>query len=167
MAGDTPSVRALAVNGTDLYAAGLFTKAGGVSVNRIAKWDGGGWSPLGSGLGGPTYPDISALAVSGTNLYVGGYFTTAGNIVSAYVAKANLSGATPVAPVFTSIVPNPSGTQALLTFTCDPGASFHLLSSRNLTTWQTNTTVNTIGATNSVLINVTQPYEFFRLRGLP
>jgi hypothetical protein len=69
--------------------------------------------------------------------------------------------------VFTSVVPNPSGTQALLTFTTTPGASLHLLSSTNLTTWQTNSTVNAIGVTNSVSVNMTQPHEFFRLRRLP
>ena len=110
---------------------------------------------------------VNALAVSGSDLYVGGSFTTAGGKVSAYLAKANLSGATLMAPLFTSIVPNPSGTQALFTFNSDPGASFHLLSSTNLTIWQTNSTVNATGVTNSVLINVTQPYEFFQLRSLP
>ena len=91
----------------------------------------------------------------------------AGGKVSPYLAKAYLSGATPVAPVFTSIAPNPSRTQALLTFPAEPGASFYLLSSTNLTTWKTNSTVNAIGVTNSVLINATQPYEFFRLEQLP
>jgi len=87
--------------------------------------------------------------------------------LSAHVARANLSGATPVAPVFISIVPDPSGMQALLTFTSDPVASFYLLSSTNLTTWQTNSPVNATGLTNSVSVDITQPQEFFRLRRLP
>ena len=43
---------ALAVSGTNLYAGGYFTKAGGVPANYIAKWDGSAWSALGSGTGG-------------------------------------------------------------------------------------------------------------------
>jgi hypothetical protein len=72
-----------------------------------------------------------------------------------------------VATVFTSIVPNSSGTQALLTFTSDPSASFYLLSSTDLTNWETNTTVNATDVTNSVSVNITQPHEFFRLLRLP
>jgi hypothetical protein len=72
-----------------------------------------------------------------------------------------------VAPVFTSIAPNPSGTQVLLTLTSDPLTSFYLLSSTDLITWQTNSTVNATGGTNSVSVNLTQPREFFRLRRQP
>jgi hypothetical protein len=54
-----------------------------------------------------------------------------------------------------------------LTFTTEPAASYYLLSSTNLTTWQTNSTVNATGVTNSVSVNLTQPQEFFRLRQLP
>ena len=45
-------VRALAVSGSDLYAGGSFTTAGGSAANRIAKWNGSGWSALGSGMNG-------------------------------------------------------------------------------------------------------------------
>ena len=45
-------VAALAVSGTNLYAGGYFTMAGGVSANCIAKWDGSAWSALGSGISG-------------------------------------------------------------------------------------------------------------------
>lgn len=66
--------------------------------------------------------------------------------------------------MFTSIIPNPAATQMLLTFTADPGAYFYLLSSTNLTAWQTNATVKADGVTNSVLVNVSQPNQFWRLR---
>jgi hypothetical protein len=33
----------------NLYAGGLFTQAGGIAANHIAKWDGTRWSPLGPG----------------------------------------------------------------------------------------------------------------------
>jgi Subtilase family len=74
------------------------------------------------------------------------------------------SGDAPVAPVFTSIIPNPPATQMLLTFTADPGAYFYLLGSTNLTVWQTNATVKADGVTNSILVNVSQPRQFWRLR---
>ncbi|MCC6675861.1 MAG: hypothetical protein IT436_01840 [Phycisphaerales bacterium] len=86
MGGATPSVRAMAVyddgtgGGPALFVGGGFSTAGGVTVNRVAKWDGASWSALGAG------PDIGAnafvriLAVhtdsTGSLLIVGGDFTT-------------------------------------------------------------------------------------------
>ena len=78
---------ALAVSGTNLYAGGWFTKAGGVPANRIAKWDGSAWSALGSGMATATTLGSLALAVSGTDLYAGGYFTTAGGVPANGIAK--------------------------------------------------------------------------------
>ena len=40
------------MSGTNLYAGGYFTTAGGVPANYIAKWDGSAWSALGSGMNG-------------------------------------------------------------------------------------------------------------------
>ena len=82
-----PSVFALAVSGTDLYAGGNFAMAGGSPASRIAKWNGNSWSALGSGLGGADYPFVSALAMSGSNLVAGGYFTTAGGNGVSYIAQ--------------------------------------------------------------------------------
>ncbi|MCH8164546.1 MAG: hypothetical protein IH889_02950, partial [Planctomycetes bacterium] len=93
---DDGSVRALAVfddssgGGPALYAGGSFETAGGVTVNRIAKWDGSLWSPLGSGifLGG-----VWALAAfddrsgHGPVLYAGGFFDSAGGVQAENVAK--------------------------------------------------------------------------------
>src|SRR2546427_13130097 len=45
-------VYALAVSGSDLYAGGYFTTAGGSAANSIAKWDGSSWAALGSEQGG-------------------------------------------------------------------------------------------------------------------
>jgi hypothetical protein len=78
-------VNALAVNGTNLYAGGYFTMAGGVAANHIARWDGSAWSALGSGIDS----GVNALAVSGTNLYAAGYFTTAGGVVANNIARWN------------------------------------------------------------------------------
>jgi hypothetical protein len=78
-------IEQLLVNGSDLYAAGYFNTAGGVSASRIAKWNGTTWSTLGTGLNGPTY----ALAAIGGDLYAGGDFTVAGGVSANRVAKWN------------------------------------------------------------------------------
>jgi hypothetical protein len=62
-------VWALAASGTNLYAGGSFTAAGGVVATNIAEWDGSAWSALGPRMNSM----VLALAASGTNLYAGGY----------------------------------------------------------------------------------------------
>jgi hypothetical protein len=92
MDGVIPSVYALAVSGTDLYAAGVFESAGGIPANAIAKWNGSTWSALGSGIIG----QVNALAVIGTDLYAGGYFTRRGEVSADYIAKWNGSAWSPL-----------------------------------------------------------------------
>src|SRR5207244_737271 len=80
----------LAVSGSDLYAGGFFTAAGGITVSNIAKWDGSTWSALGSGMsGGATYPNVSTLTVSGSNLYAAGLCATAGGAAVVSIAWWN------------------------------------------------------------------------------
>jgi hypothetical protein len=86
LSGQSGCVNALAVSGTDLYAGGDFTSAGGVPANYVAKWDGSAWSALGSGVSGGLGA-VWALAVSGTNLYATGYFTNAGGVPANHIAK--------------------------------------------------------------------------------
>jgi hypothetical protein len=81
--------------GSALFAGGGFTIAGGLLVNRIAKWNGARWSALAGGVdaGGGTYPLVASLAVhddgSGRALFVGGAFTTAGGTFANHLAKWN------------------------------------------------------------------------------
>lgn len=72
------SVRAIAVNGSDVYVGGGLTEAGGSPANHIARWDGSSWHPLGSGMGGVSYPKVNAIAANGSDVYAGGWFTQAG-----------------------------------------------------------------------------------------
>lgn len=77
-------VSALIPDDGGIIAAGLFTSAGGVPVNNIAKWTGSTWIPLGSGLNG----DVYAMArLANGDLVVGGTFTTAGGVPASKIAR--------------------------------------------------------------------------------
>lgn len=94
-------VNALAVSGTDVYAGGNFSDAGGVSAaDKVAKWDGAAWSALGNNgaanNGSITNGYINALAVSGADVYVGGFFTdvnNGGSVLAAADHAAKWNGA--------------------------------------------------------------------------
>jgi hypothetical protein len=67
-----------------VYAGGQFTLAGGVTVSRIAKWNGSAWSTLGTG----TNDTVHALAIGADGtLYAGGAFTQADGRAAGYIAK--------------------------------------------------------------------------------
>ncbi|MCW5776971.1 MAG: hypothetical protein KIS87_11075 [Phycisphaeraceae bacterium] len=91
--GDSPVVYALAEfddgTGPALFAGGVFTVAGGVVANRIAKWNGTGWAPLGPGVD----HHVNGLAVfddgAGPALFAGGNFKTAGGVTVNHVARWN------------------------------------------------------------------------------
>ena len=71
-----------------LYAGGYFDTAGGVTVNRIARWDGASWHPLGGGMGDTGNPYVEALAVGPDgSLYAGGSFTTVGGVTAYHIAR--------------------------------------------------------------------------------
>jgi hypothetical protein len=72
-----------AVNGTDLYAGGIFTTAGGSPASRIAKWSGSSWSALGGGL-----PATATTIIASTTIYSGGNFGI-GKYSTDLVAKVN------------------------------------------------------------------------------
>jgi hypothetical protein len=68
--------------GGDVIVGGIFTSAGGVPANNIARYNPSTnvWSALGSGLSGNIYP-VNALAVlPGGDVIVGGEFSTAGGV---------------------------------------------------------------------------------------
>ncbi|QOC21811.1 hypothetical protein IC757_12305 [Wenzhouxiangella sp. AB-CW3] len=80
--------------GPALYAAGDFDIAGGEVANRIARWDGAGWTPLGSGMsGGSIFQRVDSLAVfpgdSGENdtLFAAGDFYATGGISASYLGQ--------------------------------------------------------------------------------
>lgn len=81
-------VYALSVYNGNLYAGGLFTRAGGQDAPNIARWDGTSWSPLGSGVQQPdNFATVYWLSADPTTLYAGGYFFTAGATSAACIAR--------------------------------------------------------------------------------
>jgi len=82
-------VLAIAVSGSNVYIGGQNIGGPGAECNgcsNIGKWDGSGWSALGTGTNDMVY----AIAASGSDVYVGGQFTSAGGVANtARIAKWN------------------------------------------------------------------------------
>ena len=83
----------------NLYAGGNFTRAGDISVNRIAMWDGRTWNALGSGtykgvnysLDSSSTQVFSIVIDNSKNVIVGGFFDVVGNFVEANnIAKSSI-----------------------------------------------------------------------------
>lgn len=69
----------------DLVAGGTFTTIDGVAANRIARWNGTTWSPLGSGIG--LYWVGALTTLPNGSLGVGGSFGWAGGVSANCVAS--------------------------------------------------------------------------------
>ena len=78
-------VFALTASGSDVYAGGDFTTAGGAPATKIAKWNGSSWSALGSGMNARVW----TLALSGSHVFAGGDFASAGSIAANGIAMWN------------------------------------------------------------------------------
>lgn len=74
--------------GPALYAGGNFNTAGGVPANRVAKWNGSTWSPVGLG----TDQQVFKLHVFRGSLYAGGFFSSAGGGVPGTAQIARWDG---------------------------------------------------------------------------
>lgn len=84
------AVRAIAIIGSDVYAAGFFENVpapGGVNseADLVARWKGATWMSLGSdglgngSLGGPEDPFVESIALDGPAVYVSGNFWNVNN----------------------------------------------------------------------------------------
>ena len=73
--------------GPALFAGGRFTNAGGVVLNRIARWDGSSWSALGSGMNAAVLALTAFDDGSGMALQAGGAFSSAGGVAASSVAR--------------------------------------------------------------------------------
>lgn len=73
-----------------LYVVGTFTHAGIVQANRIARWDGSSWHPVGGGIPGPSPVALSVYDDGGgPALFVGGQFTSVGGLAVSGIARWN------------------------------------------------------------------------------
>ena len=76
-----------------LLVCGKFTKAGSITANNIALWDGTSWSTLGEGMRTYSrfqsiYPsNISSIVEYKNQLYAIGAFDSAGSVLSKYMAR--------------------------------------------------------------------------------
>jgi len=133
----------MTIHDGSLVVAGSFTTAGGLTANRIARWDGTTWTPLGTGLGG-TSPIVYALAVFNGELIAGGTFTTAGGVSANRIARWNgttwqslgsgMSGST--SPFVYAIAEYNGELIAAGGFTSAGGVSVARIARWNGTTWQ-------------------------------
>lgn len=69
--------------GPDLVVAGNFLKAGGVTTNGIARWDGTQWHSMGAGFNAPVY----GICEFNGELYAGGEFTMSGSTPLKCIAR--------------------------------------------------------------------------------
>ena len=74
--GTYPYVFSILVHGTDVYVGGMYTIAGGQTVNGIAKWNGTAWSGLGSGFGYGNACGAYAMCMFNNKLVCGGIFSS-------------------------------------------------------------------------------------------
>jgi|GEM_PF-979329 len=92
---ETVRVKALAHDGASLYAAGNFTRLGGVAASGVARWDGTAWQPLGGGITVTTADfrngiyEVRDLAFMGTTLYAGGMFRESGGVGTFNLSRWN------------------------------------------------------------------------------
>jgi hypothetical protein len=82
-----PALALMSVSATafrnDLVVGGLFTTAGGVGANYVARWQLGAWGPMGTGMNSV----VRALGTYGGSIIAGGAFTVAGGNACSYLAR--------------------------------------------------------------------------------
>ncbi len=83
--GMNEEVYAMTVYDNKLVVGGSFTSAGGLSISRVATWNGFTWARFGSGINN----DVYALSVFNNNLIAAGYFNRAGGLPVTNIASWN------------------------------------------------------------------------------
>jgi Ig-like domain-containing protein len=80
-------VHAIERHAGSTYAGGSFTTSGGTTLNRIGRWTGSAWVPVGTGVG--FNQSVFVLKSSGSNLYAAGAFTSVDGIAVNRIARWN------------------------------------------------------------------------------
>jgi hypothetical protein len=85
-------VDVLATDGDALMAGGTFDRCDGAVANNVARFDGGRWTPVGTGINGR----VLALAAYGSAIVAAGEFTEAGGVPARHIALWDRSGWKPL-----------------------------------------------------------------------
>lgn len=85
--GELGKVHAIAVDGANVYAGGVFDKAGVLNASNVARWNGSAWNNMGGGVSRSFGAVVYALRVQNGAVYVGGDFTSAGGANMAALAR--------------------------------------------------------------------------------
>ncbi|MCR9172667.1 MAG: PKD domain-containing protein [bacterium] len=111
----------------NLIAGGYFTTAGGVSCNKIARWDGTNWSPMGQGFDATGIDEyVKSAAVWNGIFFAGGAYTQAEGSPMNHIAQ--WYEVPTVAPV--------AGISASTNAVCEGGCiDFTDISTNNPTSW--------------------------------
>ena len=88
----TTYVNAVLVEGNELYVGGVFSQAGNLPANSIARWNGGNWSALGNGADNGVDGVVYELTRFNGELIVAGAFQRAGPLPANSIASWNGSG---------------------------------------------------------------------------
>lgn len=86
---DGPVLCVLGTANGDLFAGGAFVHAGGTAAAGIARWHGGAWHPLGSGVANASWPGSVATLeqLPDGSVFVGGTFSQAGPLATVCAAR--------------------------------------------------------------------------------
>jgi hypothetical protein len=174
-------VRAIATIGLNVYAGGVFTTAGGISANHIAKWNGSSWSALSTGLQNGHCPNplwcVTAMATDGSNVYVAGNFAVAGGVAAVGIARwdgtnwfALGSGLASVSNLVAAISVSGGDVYVGGQFTMIGGISAHNIAKWNGSSWSAlgsgvNDTVSAISVGNSAVDSYVYVGGYFTTAG--
>ena len=86
VSGTYPAVYVMTTYNGELYVGGVFTTAGGIAANNLARWNGSTWDSVGTNGGNGTSGNVSTLALYNGSLFIGGYFSevNVGNTIPAF-----------------------------------------------------------------------------------
>lgn len=94
----------------ELYVGGNFVDMGGVSVKRIARWDGMTWRDVGGGVTSGAMPQVSAMTIYNGELIAAGSISKMGSVDALNIARWDGSQWQPLGGGV-----GPSGTAASIT----------------------------------------------------
>jgi hypothetical protein len=86
IAGVAGAIDCILIHDEDIYIGGDFSFVNNIPVDKIARWDGSQWHPVGEGLDGW----VVTMEIVGDDIYVGGNFTIA-SAGAMHIARWNMA----------------------------------------------------------------------------